>query len=124
MSELQPALRIDAADQPDAHVIRIEGSLDANGCPGLESALADAERRPASRIVVDLDGLSFIDASGLETLLGASRRSASNGSRLRLTRGTGDVASMFRLTLLDLTLPFTEPVRPRALPVVRESIAS
>ena len=112
MSPLQPVLRIDAAHQPDAYVIRMEGELDLSGSPELESALAGAEQSQADRIVVDLDGLSFIDASGLRALLGASRRSASNGSRLRLTRGRGEVARMFSLTQLDEALPFTAPVGP------------
>ena len=63
--------------------------------------------------MVDLDGLSFIDAAGLRVLVGAARRSADNGDRLSLTRGTGEVSRMFRLTLLDLTLPFADPLAAR-----------
>lgn len=111
MFPAHPDLKIDA-EHLDAYVVRIEGELDLAGCPELESALAGAEQSQADRILVDLDGLSFIDASGLRVLLGASRRSASNGSRLRLTRGRGEVARMFSLTLLDVTLPFTAPVGP------------
>lgn len=110
MSPLHPLLTIDAVHHPNAYVIRIEGKLDRAGCPDLTSALAAAERSRAGRIVLDLDRLSSIDSRGLQTLLEASRRSASNGNRLRLTRGRGDVACMFRLTLLDVTLPFTEPL--------------
>jgi anti-sigma B factor antagonist len=96
-------------------VIRADGELGAPGCRYLESALADAERSQAGRIVLDLDGLSFIDAGGLQTLIGASRRSASNGNRLRLTRGRGEVARLLRLTMLDLTLPFTDSVSPERI---------
>ena len=110
MPPLQPDLSIESAHGPVAYVIRIEGELAVAGCSDLESALAAAERSQAEQIVVDLDQLSFIDAGGLETLLRASRRSASNGSRLRLTRGRGEVARLLSLTLLDLTLPFTEPL--------------
>ena len=103
-----PVLAIEAADEPDAYVIRIEGELDLAGRPDLESALADAELSRADRIVVDLDGLSFIDASGLGILVAASRRAPDNGNRLSLTRGKGEVSRLFRLTMLDLKLPFTE----------------
>lgn len=114
MSPQKRFLNIDGAEQPDAYVIHIEGELDAARCPDLESALADAEQSQAGRIVVDLDRLNSIGASGLQTLLRASRRSASNGDRLRLTGGRGDVALMFRLMMLDQTLPFTESVSPHA----------
>ena len=113
MSSPHPSLTIEAADEPDAYVIRVEGELDLAGTSDLESALADAELSQADRIVVDLDGLRFIDASGLGILVGASRRAADDGNRLRLTRGTGEVARLFRLTMLDLTLPFTDPVEAR-----------
>jgi anti-anti-sigma factor len=124
MSSPHPLLRIEAADQPDAYVIRVEGELGSPGCPELESALADAERSPARQIVLDLDRLGSIDAGGLQTLLGVSRRSARNGNRLRLTRGTGDVARMLRLTMLDLTLPFTDPVGRQASAATPERVGS
>ena len=112
MSPAPPLLKIDAEHQHDAYVVHVEGELDLAGCPALESVLAGAEQSQADRILVDLDGLSFIDASGLGVLLGASRRSAGNGNRLWLTRGRGEVARMFGLTRLDEALPFTAPVGP------------
>ena len=120
MCSAHPVLTIAAADEPDAYVIRVEGELDLAGASDLESALADAELSEADRIVIDLDALSFIDASGLRVLVAASRRSADDGDRLRLTRGTGEVSRMFRLTMLDLTLPFTDPVEAQASSVTPE----
>ena len=102
-------LAIEAESQPDAYVIRIAGELDLGGCPALESALQGAERAHADRIIVDLEALTFIDSVGLRTLLQASRRSASNGNRLQITRGKGHPAKMFRLTGLDEALPLTDP---------------
>ena len=113
MSSAHQVLTIEAVDEPDAYVIRVEGELDLAGASDLESALANAELSRADRIVVDLDGLSFIDATGLGILVAASHRSADNGNRLRMTRGRGEVSRLFRLTMLDLTLPFTDPVEAR-----------
>jgi anti-anti-sigma factor len=110
MSLAHPCLTLDAAYDDDGYVLRMEGELDLAGCPDLESALADAERSRAGRIVVDVDGLSSIDARGLEVLLWALRRSARNGNRLHLTRGRGEVARLFRMMMLDVTLPFMESV--------------
>ena len=121
MSQQQPFLRIVAATQADAYVIRIERELDAARCPELDAALADADRSRARRIVVDLDRLNWIDADGLETLLRASRRSASGGNRLQLRAGRGDVALMFRLMMPEETPPATAPVRPPAGVAKREN---
>lgn len=109
MSDPQPSFRIDAAHQTDAYVICIEGELDLGRCPDLELALEEAERTEAGRIILDIEELTFIDSTGLEALLKASRRSASNGNRLQITRGKGHVADLFRLTALDRALPLTDP---------------
>ena len=99
-----PLLTIEAESQADAYVIRIIGELDLEGCPELESALQEAEGAQMHRIIVDLEGLTFIDSVGLGTILRASRRSASAGNRLQITRGRGQPAEIFRLTGLDRTL--------------------
>lgn len=109
MSDHQPALEIDAVLGPDACLILVRGELDLASCPDLELAIGDAEQTEARRIILDLEELTFIDSSGLRTLLTASRRSAANGSRLQMTRGKGDVADMFRLTALDKGLPLIDP---------------
>ncbi|MDX6583050.1 MAG: hypothetical protein QOI10_2234 [Solirubrobacterales bacterium] len=109
MSPPHQFLTIHTQHQRDAYVIRVEGELDLPGCEDLDSALREAERTRAGRIILDLEDLTSIDSSGLEALLAAGRRSASNGNRLQLTRGKGSPAEMFRLTALDMTLPFTDP---------------
>lgn len=104
MFDQHAALTIEAAQQPDAYVIHIEGELDLSGCPELDLALAAAEQTQArSR------GATFIDTSGLASLMKASRRSASNGSRLQITRGTGQPAELFRMTGFDKVVPLTHP---------------
>ena len=109
MSPAHPRLAIEAESQPDAYVIRITGELDLAGCPELESALQEAERAHADRIIVDLEGLTFIDSVGLATILKASRRSARDGNRLEVTRGRGQPAKMFWLTGLEKVLPLADP---------------
>jgi anti-anti-sigma factor len=105
-------------------VIHVEGELDMSSVPTLETSLADAERFHRGRILVDLDGLSFIDSHGLQLLLAASRRSAGTDGRLRMTRGTGEVARMFKLTMLDLTLPLTDAAAMPVPEAVEERVES
>jgi anti-sigma B factor antagonist len=109
MSPAHPLLTIEAESQADAYVIRIIGELDLAGCPDLEVALQEAGGAQVDRIIVDLEALTFIDSAGLGTMLKASRRSASDGNRLQITRGKGQPAEILRLTELDRALPLTEP---------------
>ncbi len=99
-------LTIDASEHEDTYVVRISGELDLNVTAALRDALAEAERSDAGEILLDIDGLDFIDSTGMQAIVQAARASAEGSDRLRLTRGKGHVAAMFRLTALDRTLPF------------------
>ena len=101
-----PGLSISTGQINGTFRIELAGELDLNTRDDFERALASAEASDAGAIVVDVDGLEFIDSTGLQAIVAASRRSQQGDRRLRLTRGTGFVADMFRLTALDQTLPF------------------
>jgi anti-sigma B factor antagonist len=101
-----PLFVIKAAKEDDTYVIRVEGELDLFERPRLERALRKAEASHVSWILLDLEGLTFIDAAGLSALVSAWRRSSEDGNRLQATRGVGCVADIFHLTALDRMLPF------------------
>ena len=101
------SLDIKTVDKEDGtYVIRLAGELDMSACEAVDAELRRAEDGPAQRILLDVEALEFIDSTGLQVILRAKRRAESTGRRLRITRGTGHVADMFRLTALDMTLPF------------------
>jgi anti-sigma B factor antagonist len=102
----RPLFGISAAREGDAYVIRIEGELDLSECPRLERALQEGAVSLATRILIDLDKLTFIDAAGLNVVVAAWRRSVADGRRLQVTRGRGSVARMLHLTDLDTVLSF------------------
>jgi anti-anti-sigma factor len=108
----EESLEIATSQNDGTYVIRLRGELDLSSCDGADEALRRAEETQADRILLDIDGVTFIDSSGLQVILRAKRRSDAGGQRLRITRGRGHVADMFRLTALDMTLPFADsPVR-------------
>jgi anti-anti-sigma factor len=68
-----------------------------------------AEASDATSIVLDLNRLEFMDASGIRLLLNLDSRSRSNGGRLRVTRATHpQVLRVLELTGVDRLLPFVE----------------
>jgi anti-anti-sigma factor len=103
-----PDLKIDVDHQDAVYVVRVIGKLDMDGVPDLDQVLAEAETSKTARILLDLQDLDSIDASGLECLLVAARRSASNGQRLQIIPGAGEVARIFQVTDVDMTLPLTD----------------
>jgi anti-sigma B factor antagonist len=101
-----PRFAIQTSERGRTYVIRALGELDYEHTEEFERAIETAEASDAEKVLVDLDGLWFIDSTGLRAMVTVARRDADGQRRLRFTRGTGDVAAMFRLTALDQTLPF------------------
>jgi anti-sigma B factor antagonist len=63
----------------------LRGNLDINGGPTLREALLDAiGEHHGRRVVVDLEGVDFIDSAGLGVLLGGLKRARTNDGDLVL----------------------------------------
>jgi anti-anti-sigma factor len=58
--------------------------------------------------VLDIDGVSFIDSTGLRAILEAHMRSQQNGNRLRFTKGSEQAQRLFALAAVDQVLPFVD----------------
>jgi anti-anti-sigma factor len=99
------ALTIESDMEGDTYVIVLTGELGLETFDRFELAFEAAMVSGAARIRLDIEALTFIDSTGLQSLMRAKRRTDASG-RLRMTRGKGDVADLFRLTALDLVLPF------------------
>lgn len=85
-----------------------EGELDLSTTPLLESALLAAEATDAKSITLDINGVTFIDSTGLRALIEADMRSRSDGARLRLTRGSPQARRLFALAAVEELLPFVD----------------
>jgi anti-sigma B factor antagonist len=100
--------RIEAVPRDDRYLIRLEGALDAAACEDVIAAIWRGESSAAQTIIIDLEGLEFIDSTGLRLLLAANRRAVLTRRDLRFTRGSEYVADMFAFTALDQTLRFVD----------------
>ena len=91
------SLRILAEGGESSYLLRAEGELDMSNVELFEESLRAAEATEAPHIVVDLNGLSFMDSAGLRVLLMASRRVSRESRRLSV-RATGGVRRIIELT--------------------------
>jgi len=103
-------------------LITVEGELDLASAPSLKWALTDAVDAGASRIVVDLSPVTFIDSTALGVLVGV-HRGLPPGSKLALAGADADVLNIFELTGLDSTFDMHSTL-DEALAWVRESEAA
>jgi anti-anti-sigma factor len=87
--------------------VALHGELDLATAGRLQAALDGADRRP---VVVDLRGLTFMDSTGVRTLLQASEDAARTGSDLRFVMPVdGDARTTLAETGIDGILPLADP---------------
>ena len=94
-------LQIGTARKGDACVVTVAGEVDIYTSPALKTALAAAATEGCPLLIVDLNGVGFIDSSGLGVLVGALRRVREAGGDLRVVSGNETVARILRITGLD-----------------------
>ncbi|WP_445151072.1 STAS domain-containing protein [Baekduia sp. Peel2402] len=87
------------------HVV-LTGELDPVGAPSAGRQLAAALRSGAESIVVHLDEVTFIDSTGLRTLLAAADAADRTGVDLRILPGSLEIMAVVEAASLAGRLPF------------------
>jgi anti-anti-sigma factor len=94
----------------DDTVMRLHGELDMTGTFVLEPQLdrLSAETLDGD-VLFDLSGVTFIDSTGLATLVGAHERLRNAGVTTRFVRGPDEVQRIFSTAGFDDVLEFVDP---------------
>lgn len=82
-------------------LIATAGEVDMHESPRLRSALLEAIALRPAAVVVDLSAVTFIDSSGVATLVEAMKLAKAAGVALILAGMTENVADVFALARLD-----------------------
>jgi len=96
-----PGFALSVRGQDGYTIMTISSELDIASVPVLRDQIPGLLRPQAGRIVIDLSGVTFCDASALAALAGASRRAGQLDGVLRLAAPTPVAAALLRLTGLD-----------------------
>jgi anti-sigma B factor antagonist len=91
-------------------VLAVDGEVDMASAPELRAALIDLLDKGATSLVLDLAGVSFMDSSGLGTLVGVLKRVRERDGSMRLASPTRAVLRVLELASLDRILPVTSSV--------------
>ncbi|HVX84474.1 MAG TPA: STAS domain-containing protein [Phycisphaerae bacterium] len=91
-------MRIDEQKQGAVLVLKPTGPLVGESCLELKAALAGANQRTMGRYILDAAGVSFVDSTGLETLLEASEALIRGGRILKLCTANDTVRDALDLT--------------------------
>jgi anti-sigma B factor antagonist len=102
--ELAPSLELSQeVPRPGTHVLALRGELDVATVDDFRNALHRAIEHEANNIVVDLSEVTFIDSTGLMTLLNALRRLVRRDGRLAIVCSNPTVLRLFEVTRTDTT---------------------
>ncbi|MBV9309186.1 MAG: STAS domain-containing protein [Solirubrobacterales bacterium] len=77
--------------------LSLAGELDLISAPRLESELMAVETPDPGDLLIDLQGVQFIDSTGLRVLLGATRRAAGTGHKLLVRHVHGQARRLFEI---------------------------
>jgi len=88
----------------EGRLLALRGRLGVGDATDVRLALAEAVDGGAGPLVLDLSGLSSLDATGLGVLVGAHRRAGRAGRVLVLRDVSAAVARLLLLTRLDRVL--------------------
>jgi anti-sigma B factor antagonist len=83
------------------NVLPLEGEIDLQASPRVESSLASIIAKRPEHVVVDLSAVTFIDSSGLAVLINAVQDIKEYGGKLTLAGINNNVRSIFEMARLD-----------------------
>lgn len=87
-------------------IVAPTGRLDVAGAPSLREAVSEAVRTGSPRVVIDMEGISFVDSTGLGSVIAALKQVRSREGELRLAAPNQQVRVVLELTTLDRVFPY------------------
>lgn len=94
----QQKIDIEVASQEGYKVIRPTGDLDVYTVGSLRDAIGAMIEEDSTKVVVDLDGVPFMDSSGLGALMGGVRRLRESGGDLAIACTREQHLKLFTIT--------------------------
>ena len=87
-------------------VLAPSGRLDVVGAPALKEAVSEAMKNGQPRLVIDMEGVTFVDSSGLGSVVSARKQVRTSKGDLRLAAPNQQVRVVLELTTLDRVFPY------------------
>jgi anti-sigma B factor antagonist len=100
-------MELDISSHKDGDVctVALDGEVDVYTAPRLKEELVTVIEGGCSHVIVDLEGVGFIDSSGLGVLVSALRRARERDGAVRIVCTRESILKIFRITGLDKVFP-------------------
>ncbi|MDF1604015.1 STAS domain-containing protein [Nocardioides sp. YIM 152315] len=107
---VEPPFEVGITHVPGHTVVEISGDLDVFTGARLRQVLFDPVLCSEPHVVVDLAGVTFIDSTGLGTLVAARRWLTSRDAGISLVCGQGPALRLLEMVCLDKVFEIHESV--------------
>jgi anti-sigma B factor antagonist len=108
MPPVSTEFSITRRDNERGVVLALFGELDAVSAPELAQCLEDVLSQSHPRVMLDLNGLRFVDSAGVSVLIKAKQDFEANGRTLVLRRPTEQLERVFAVVGLANWLAYEE----------------
>ena len=98
-------LRTEVSEVEGWAVVAVHGEIDVATSPTLRERLIDLVSNGATRMVLDLEAVDFVDSTGLGTIVSVLKRARTHGGDLRLVCTEARIRRLFEITGLDKAVP-------------------
>ncbi|MGZ4665898.1 MAG: STAS domain-containing protein [Frankiaceae bacterium] len=103
-------LSLSTRTEGDCTVVVVGGEIDVYTAPKLREQLIDLVSSGHYNLVVDMEGVEFLDSTGLGVLVGGLKRVRAHGGALRLVCTQERILKVFRITGLTKVFPIHSSV--------------
>ena len=87
-------------------VVAPTGRLDVAGAPALKDVMSGLADNGLPKVVIDMEGVSFVDSTGLGSVIAALKQVRNRQGELRLAAPNQQVRVVLELTTLDRVFPY------------------
>jgi anti-sigma B factor antagonist len=94
-------LKIEQTESTDGSTIRVVGEVDLYSSPELRKAILKAVPAADGRLEINLEGVTYIDSSGVATLVEGLRSAREHGTDFALVAPSPAVLQVLELARLD-----------------------
>lgn len=107
-------IALDSRPEGSWTVIDVKGEVDVYTAPKLREKIVDLVNQGSHQIVVNLEGVEFLDSTGLGVLVGGLKRVKSHDGTLSLVCTKPKILKVFSITGLSKVFPIYDTVQEAA----------
>jgi anti-sigma B factor antagonist len=100
-------LTVELTTDAQSAAVRLAGELDLETAVDFDRHLAAIDGQ-ITRLLIDLSGVTFMDSTGLGSIVRAHQSAQANGCTFVVRRGSNQVQRLFALTGVDERLVFED----------------